>query len=126
MTMWENLPTQIKDKMLERQAEQNDGKRDISVFVKDIYSAKKCGGFDWASTTEYYFFWNDVLAKENFKTFYEKYSKQDYLDKKQFIKNMMHTGLWEDRACSIKERQNAIIEANKLYDNHFAKLKNKK
>ena len=47
------------------------------------------------------------------------------MKKKKFIEEMMHSGLWEDRACSEKAREKAIQEANKLYDAHFAESKTK-
>ena len=47
------------------------------------------------------------------------------MEKKKFIEEMMYSGLWEDRACSEKERQNSIKEANNIYDAHFAESKTK-
>ena len=33
---WNQLPREIKEKMLERQAEQNEGFVNATVFIKDI------------------------------------------------------------------------------------------
>ena len=38
----------------------------------------------------------------------------------KFIKEMMEIGAWEDRAGSETERNNAIKEANELYNKHLA------
>ncbi len=72
---WENLPIEIKEKMLEYQLKQT-GKKDESVFIKDIKNAIKEGGFLWDGTEDCYDFWNEILCNSNFDLFFEKYPKQ--------------------------------------------------
>jgi len=40
----------------------------------------------------------------------------------KFIKEMMEIGMWEDRAGSETERNNAIKAAEELYEKHLAEL----
>jgi|AntRauTorckE5430_2_1112549.scaffolds.fasta_scaffold00649_22 hypothetical protein len=74
---WDQLPKEIKEKMLERQAEQNEGFVDATVFIKDIEADKEEGGFNWYITPEENYFWCQVLHFVDFEHFYEKYPKKE-------------------------------------------------
>jgi len=74
---WEYLPKEIQDKMLERQAEQNNGFADSTVFIKDVESYVDDGGFSWSETREEGDFWENVLSYENFDRFYQVYPKEE-------------------------------------------------
>ena len=74
---WNQLPREIKEKMLERQAEQNEGFVDATVFIKDIEADKEEGGFNWCITPEENYFWHQVLHFVDFEHFYEKYPKKE-------------------------------------------------
>ena len=69
------FPTEVVDKMLERQVEQGN-RRDVSVFEKNRMICS--GGFEWASSPEGHSFWEDVIKFENFDTFFAKYPKKTY------------------------------------------------
>ena len=67
-------PTEIVDKMLERQFEQT-GRKDVSVFEEGVSKMKVNGGFDWSRTPENHDFWFDVLMSKKFDVFYKRYPK---------------------------------------------------
>ena len=106
MTKWENLPVEIQNKMLERQAEQNDGKRDISVFVKSLYLDDSAGGFNWDKTIEDYDFWDFVLTDQNFETFYEKYPNE------KTVKNKNEITIVKSGSCTIADLMQQNEELN--------------
>jgi len=66
------FPIEVRHLMLYRQQEQH-GKRDWSEFQNC-----RMGGFEWGKTPEKQDFWWDVIVKEKFKSFYDKYPKVDY------------------------------------------------
>ena len=70
------FPKEIIARMLECQEEQGN-KKDVTVFEKHKDSAKTEGGFYWDETKEEDIFWGEVIVKENFNIFFEKYPKQE-------------------------------------------------
>jgi len=74
---WGELPKEIKEKMLERQAEQNSGSVDATVFVKDIEADIDEGGFSWYEAPEGEEFWTYVLSGRAFDRFYQVYPKKE-------------------------------------------------
>lgn len=81
MSTWNDLPSEIKERVLDCQEEQGNI-RDESVFQNRINTGKSSGGIDWDETKEGYYFWNDVLYENNIDVFYEKYPKQLQSNKK--------------------------------------------
>lgn len=77
----ENFPIEVVEKMLEKQYKQVN-KKDVSVFQKYKCSDIDYEGFRWQNTIEGYDFWNDVIRKEKFNRFFERYPK---LSKKVYI-----------------------------------------
>ena len=82
MIQWHELPKEIQQKMLEHQEKQT-GKRDESVFKKDIYSSVDMGGFDWISSQEEEDFWYEIIENGNISKFYETYPKETRSVKEQ-------------------------------------------
>jgi hypothetical protein len=72
------FPTEVIEKMLERQVEQGNPKKK-SIFERNYACNAKNGGFDWDRTTEGQLFWCEVLREEKFKTFFDKYPKKKEL-----------------------------------------------
>jgi hypothetical protein len=70
MKTWQELPKEIKKKMLKRQFEQT-GEKDKNAFKKSIYN-----GFYFNRTKEGVDFWWDVLKNGNFDLFYQHYPKK--------------------------------------------------
>jgi hypothetical protein len=73
-----DLPVQIQKKLLERQAEQNDGLYRPEVFKNKINAGKASEGVDWSSTPEKDKFWRSVLMGD-YDVFYSKYTKSAYV-----------------------------------------------
>lgn len=69
------FPTEIVEKMLERQVEQGNPK-DVSVFEKVRSSTKPENGFNWHDTIEGIEFWCAVLLFKKIYVFFAKYPKQ--------------------------------------------------
>jgi hypothetical protein len=69
MKTWQELPKEIKKKMLKRQFQQRSEK-DKKAFKCSIFF-----GFDWYQTKEGDYFWHKVLSG-NFDLFFEKYPKK--------------------------------------------------
>jgi hypothetical protein len=75
MKKWEELPQQIRQRMLECQVEQGN-KRDEEVFKSDIVSCKEEGGFSWGRTKEGEYTWEQVIGHDNYQPFYNLHNKQ--------------------------------------------------
>lgn len=69
------FPTEVVEKMLERQVEQGR-KRDVSIFEETRCSGSR--GFYWDKTLEGHEFWKDVIERKNFDTFFATYPKATY------------------------------------------------
>jgi transcription antitermination factor NusG len=68
------IPQEIVDRILEYQLAQT-GKKDINVFVNQIFANKELGGFNYNETIEGYDFWHEIIINGKFDKFYEKYPK---------------------------------------------------
>ncbi len=73
---WQDLPKEIQEKMLERQFEQT-GKRDVSVFEKDLHSGVDQEGMSWNKTPEGSLFWCEILIDDNISHFYTIHPKKE-------------------------------------------------
>ena len=69
----DEFPIEIRHLMMYRQKEYT-GEKNWSIFQK--HGATGCFIFD--RTPEKYTFWGDVICKEKFDTFYDKYPKVEY------------------------------------------------
>lgn len=74
------FPKEIIARMLDCQEEQGN-ERNVSVFENNITI-----GFAWDKTKEGGCFWYEVITKENFDLFFEKYPKKDNQDNFQEFK----------------------------------------
>ena len=77
MKKWDELPVEIQEKMFERQIEQK-GRKDASVFEIDVSADQRRGGFSFHLTEEGYDFWVDVIFRNNFDIFFQRYPKQQH------------------------------------------------
>ena len=57
-------------------SKEQGNKRDVTVFEKYNSCSLVAGGFDWDDTKEEDVFWYEVITKENFDPFFEKYPKK--------------------------------------------------
>ena len=72
---WRDLPLEIKEKVLDRQAEQNEGYSDPEVFINSVRSPISEKGFMWSRTIEGADFWSAVLNSQDYNVFYNIYPK---------------------------------------------------
>ena len=75
--MLEGMPMGIVVRMLEEQEKQGNFPV-VKIFQKDIFAERRLsdgsrGGFDWERTEAGFDFWSEVIEKENFNVFFEKY-----------------------------------------------------
>lgn len=95
---WENLPSEIRHKMLDYQ-EQQGNTRNPEVFIKKIYSTKEEGGFDWVKTLEQESFWHNILINGKIESFFEKYPKSIPSTKDEFKKGDYIVTLVDAGSC---------------------------
>jgi len=69
-----DFPTEVVEKMLEKQVEQGNPK-DVTVFEKYKEPSKYNKGFDWDNTKEGNNFWHSVIRYRMFDVFFERYPK---------------------------------------------------
>lgn len=70
------FPTEVVEKMLERQVEQGN-ERDVRVFEICRHAGRHQGGFSWSLTIERDYFWDQVSFYKNFSLFFERYPKTE-------------------------------------------------
>ena len=73
---WIDLPPEIQEKMLCRQAEQNKGYSDPKIFIQNIRSPISEKGFMWSKTIEGADFWSSILNSQDYNVFYNIYPKK--------------------------------------------------
>lgn len=66
------FPIEVIDKMIKRQVEQGN-EPDRTAFQRNVCCNKRNGGFNWEDTVEGEAFWYEVINKERFDLFFEKY-----------------------------------------------------
>lgn len=69
----EGFPIEVVQKMVDYQADP-----DVSVFQKRKWAGTAHGGFSWGNSQEGMDFWDDVIGRKNFKTFFDVYPKNTY------------------------------------------------
>lgn len=79
----EGFPKEVVDKMLERQFEQK------GVLNITVLESNRFGGFRWKDTIEGLEFWEAVVDEKNFDKFYERYPKQNTMDKKTLMQQLL-------------------------------------
>lgn len=72
----EGFPTEVVEKMLERQVEQRN-QRDVTVFELAKRAGRGIKGFCWEETVEGHYFWERVILHKDFDVFFEKYPKPE-------------------------------------------------
>jgi len=70
------FPIEVVQKMVERQVEQGN-EADIFVFQKRRSAGRSCGGFDFDSSIEGQYFWNQVINIGKFNIFFERYPNKN-------------------------------------------------
>lgn len=80
-----DFPIEVVQKMVD-----NQKKLDVTVFQKD--KSALLNGFDWEFSDEGFDFWEEVIKKENFNLFFEKYPKETDQSKLKEIQSDFKSG----------------------------------
>ena len=105
----EGFPTEVVEKMLERQVEQGN-QRDVTVFEFAKRAGRGTKGFCWVETVEGQYFWEEVLENQNFELFFEKYPKTK--TELTFPREMI---VWNDEDCKEIKTVLGIFPERKPY-----------
>ena len=71
-----DFPIEIVQAMVDEQVMQGS-KADVEVFQECAYARCVRGGFDWSDSVMGEDFWDDVLYRKRFDTFFQKYQKNE-------------------------------------------------
>jgi hypothetical protein len=107
---WDNLPNEIRKKMLEHQVEQGNPKN-AEVFRKNIASRTQLGGFNWENTDLENKSWDRILNSSDYRPFYEMYPKAK--PKSEYPKVMLvkdiHDTEWVTRVVKEKKTNGSYV-----------------
>lgn len=70
------FPIEVAQKMVEYQFEQT-GQCDVRIFQDDRSANKYGGGFTWDMTEEGHRFWQEIITRNKFHLFYERYAPKN-------------------------------------------------
>ena len=103
------FPTEVVEKMLERQVEQGN-KKDVTAF-------EKCNviNFIWSKTIEGQQFWEKVIINKKFDVFFNKYPKQIELPKCFAIKQNRENPLWKQYIDFLNKKYKNNLDGS-LYE----------
>ena len=78
------FPIEVVQEMVNEQVRQGY-KADVEVFQEYVYVRGVRGGFDWSNSIMGEDFWDDVLHRKIFDTFFKKYPKKQYSIERESI-----------------------------------------
>lgn len=88
MIIWNDLPLEIQNRMLEHQEKQGHLKNP-DVFKKEIGAGLTKKGFVWEHTIEGVDFWFDILHHGKFNIFYDLYPKKNVSERIDEVLNKL-------------------------------------
>ena len=68
------FPIEVVQRMVDEQVRQGN-EADVKVFHRCRKAPALGGGFVWALTDDGFYFWDEVICRENFDLFFSKYPK---------------------------------------------------
>lgn len=80
-----NFPIEVVQKMIEEQVEQGN-KADVTVFQDDNIADTYGGGFSWVNAKDGDDFWCEIISKENFNLFFDRYPNEVKLSHLVYVK----------------------------------------
>lgn len=80
-----NFPIEVVQKMIEEQVEQGN-KADVTVFQEDNFADTYGGGFSWCDAKDGDDFWCEIISKENFNLFFDRYPNEVTLSHLVYVK----------------------------------------
>ena len=72
-----DFPIEVVQEMVNEQVMQGN-KANVEVFQERVHVGRICGGFDWVASFMGATFWEDVLWRNKFDIFFQKYHKKQY------------------------------------------------
>ena len=72
-----DFPIEVVQEMVNEQVMQGN-KANVEVFQERVHVGRICGGFDWVASFMGATFWEDVLCRNKFDIFFQKYPKNQY------------------------------------------------
>ena len=72
-----DFPIEVVQEMVNEQVMQGN-KANVEVFQERVHVGRICGGFDWVASFMGAKFWEDVLCRNKFDIFFQKYPKNQY------------------------------------------------
>ena len=69
-----DFPIEVVQQMVNEQVRQGN-EPDVKVFQRLSKAYALGGGFVWARTDDGFYFWDEVICRENFDLFFSKYPK---------------------------------------------------
>lgn len=118
-----HFPIEIVQKMIDYQVAQGN-KANITIFQENPYYHKNIGGFAWCNTIEGHVFWEEVIIRERFGIFYDRYPKTNTNVSILRTKFTRYNNLSKGQLCQMRNqiswiRNNAVLERslNKRLEN---------
>lgn len=71
------FPIEVVQEMVNEQVMQGNN-ANVEVFQERVHVGRICGGFDWVASFMGATFWEDVLCRNKFDLFFQKYPKKQY------------------------------------------------
>ena len=109
-----HFPIEIVQKMIDYQVAQGN-KADITIFQENPCYHKDIGGFAWCNTIEGRAFWEEIIMREKFGIFWDKYPNADSsILRTKFIR---YNNLGKGQLCQMKNqigwiRNNAVLHTS--------------
>ena len=104
-----DFPIEVVQEMVNEQVRQGNN-ADVEVLTKNVGASMNNGGFDWCSAIMGFNFWDNVIYRENFDTFYQKYPK----NKNKYISKVMkkEEKKEEKKVVVSKEKYDKLVAEN--------------
>jgi hypothetical protein len=80
-----NFPIEVVQKMIEEQVKQGN-EADVTVFQDDNFADTYGGGFSWLDAKDGDDFWFEIISKENFNLFFDRYPNKVTLNHLVYVK----------------------------------------
>lgn len=106
----EGFPIEVVQAMVDEQVRQGN-EADVSVFQICVDSCESEYGFDWCNSKEGTVFWEEVIMKHEFNTFFEKYPKQGQSEPKYC--NLYHN----NATMKFKTGEHTYSDSDTAYEN---------
>ena len=113
------FPIEVVQEMVNEQVRQGNN-ADVEVLTKNVGASMNNGGFDWCRAIMGFNFWDNVIYRENFDTFFQKYPK----NKNEYISKIMkkEEKKTEKKVVVSKEKYDKLVAENEKLEFNNANL----